>query len=144
MLNAAELRERLEAVLSELDRLRGEVPAFAGAPTARRIDAILKARRQRGQFFDPEIFADPAWDMLLELYAADLKAVRISVSQLCIASGVPPTTALRWMRSLEQKGLLRRTDDTVDGRRRYVFLTPRAIDSMTELLKACPPSELLL
>jgi DNA-binding MarR family transcriptional regulator len=143
ILNVAELREQLAAALRELDRLR-RVPALADATAAERVEAILKARRLRGRFFDSQLFADPAWDMLLELYAADLKGVRISVTQLCIGAAVPPTTALRWMRSLEQQGLLGRSADHFDARRRYVFLLPGARDTMTELLTACPPAESLL
>ncbi len=58
---------------------------------------IIRQRQLRARFFDGELFADPAWDMLLDLTAARVEARRVSVTSLCIASGVPPTTALRWI-----------------------------------------------
>lgn len=143
ILDAAELRDKLSAALRELDRLRG-VPALPGAPTIKRLEAILEARRLRERFFDPQLFADPAWDMLLVLYLADLKGVRTTVSQLCISAAVPATTGIRWIRSLEQKGLIGRNIDRLDGRRRYVFLMPTAIETMARLLTACPPPEPLI
>jgi hypothetical protein len=43
----------------------------------------------REQFFGPDLFADPAWDILLDLYAARLEQQRVAVSSLCIAAAVP-------------------------------------------------------
>lgn len=143
ILEAAELRAKLAAALREIDRLRG-VPALPEAATAERVESILKARRLRGQFFGPDLFADPAWDILLDLYVAELKGVRTTVSQLCIGAAVPTTTAIRWIRSLEKKGLLQRTRDYFDGRRSFISLMPEASKRMSALLQACPPTEPLL
>jgi DNA-binding MarR family transcriptional regulator len=143
ILDAAELREKLAAALREIDRLKG-VPAIAEAVTAERVDSILKARRLRDEFFGSSLFADPAWDILLELYVAELKGIRRSVSAVCIGAAVPLTTALRWIRSLEKKGLLVRTDDYFDGRRSYISLAPEASERMAALLEACPPTEPLI
>jgi DNA-binding MarR family transcriptional regulator len=114
---AGEAPDHCEVVNSRILRAedRGE--------TARRIRSVLKARRQRAKFFRPDLFADPAWDMLLELYATLLCDRRICVSALCEASDVPPTTALRWIRKLETEGLLIRRTDPFDGRRVWVELS---------------------
>ena len=64
--------------------------------------------------------------MLLELYDADFTGRRISVSSLCFASGVPQTTALRWIKVLEREGQIKRTPDPRDGRRYFVELTESA------------------
>src|SRR5690606_9764038 len=74
--------------------------------TAQQVRDLLRARRLRDEFLPGDLFADPAWDMLLDLFAARLEQERVSVSSLCIASAVPPTTALRWIRTLTEKGLL--------------------------------------
>src|SRR3546814_16438627 len=48
---------------------------------------LLRRRRQRDEAFPKDLFADPAWDMLLDLYAAQqLERPPIAVSSLCIAS----------------------------------------------------------
>ena len=74
--------------------------APSGAKAARTITSnnireMLRWRRRRDQLFAGDLFADPAWDMMLDLAAAGLEGVDVAVSSLCIASAVPATTALR-------------------------------------------------
>ncbi|MBU3078974.1 winged helix DNA-binding protein [Sphingomonas quercus] len=90
------------------------------------IRAFIRARRVRDQFFRGDFFADPAWDILLDLAAARKEGRGVSVSSLCIAAAVPPTTALRWIKSLGDEGLLVRRADPTDGRRVFIALTERA------------------
>ena len=94
------------------------------------VKSAVRARRLRERYFDAELFADPAWDILLELLQAELAQYRVSVSSLCIAAHVPSTTALRWISTLTDSGLLRRRPDPHDGRRMFMELTPRASDAM--------------
>ena len=90
---------------------------------------ILHARRRRCLYFG-NLFGEPAWDMLLELYSAFLEQRRISVSSLCIASAVPATTALRHIGYLEKAGLLTRRGDPLDRRRVFVALTATALEAL--------------
>lgn len=90
------------------------------------IRTVIRGRRLRGQFFDPELFADPAWDMLLDLMAAHLDQQRVAVSSLCIASAAPATTALRWIKTLTDYGLFVRRADPTDGRRVFIELSDSA------------------
>ena len=87
---------------------------------------MLEARRTRTQFFSSDLFADPAWDMLLELLVAELTGQRVTISSLCTASNVPTTTALRWIKTLEQHGLVKRRADPLDARRYFIALTNHA------------------
>ncbi len=96
------------------------------AVTVPEVRAILRARRLRERFFSPELFADPAWDMLLDLAAARLEQSRVAVSSLCIAAAVPPTTALRWIKALTERGLLERKNDDCDARRVFIQLSDHA------------------
>lgn len=91
---------------------------------------MYKSRRLRGNFFSKDLFADPAWDMLLELYSARLNSRTISISSLCIASDVPATTALRWIDTLVKCGLVTRTPDHFDKRRILASITDIAADKM--------------
>ena len=102
----------------------------APAPAAETVRAMVRARRLRAQFFDSELFADPAWDMLLDLYAARLDQHRVAVSSLCIASAVPATTALRWIKTLTDRGLFVRRADPTDGRRVFIELADDAANAM--------------
>lgn len=86
----------------------------------------IRQRRLRESLFSSDLFADPAWDMLLDLYAAELERRAVSVSSLCIAAAVPTTTALRWIKLLSQRGWLVRTQDPSDGRRINMHLSQEA------------------
>ncbi len=84
----------------------------------------------RSRFFDSELFADPAWDILLDLTVARVEHTREFVTSLCIASGVPPTTALRWIAQMRETGLVERVEDETDKRRAFITLTDKAADGM--------------
>lgn len=103
----------------------------ANQPTHGEIRSLLRARRMREQYLPADLFADPAWDMILDLMAARLSGQRVSVSSLCIAAAVPPTTALRWIRQLTERGVFARIDDPADGRRVFIELTDSAADAFT-------------
>lgn len=129
-------RDKLQMALRILDGVsvpeQQPEPASESRPvTEQELRLMLRARRNRARFFDGDLFADPAWDMLLELYAAELGQRRLAVTSLCIGSGVPATTALRWIRTLENKGLLVRSADPRDGRRVFVSLSETAVRSMS-------------
>ena len=125
---------RLSTVTDEPGRaaiaLREAVPA---APIeVERVRTVIRARRLRGRFFDEQLFADPAWDMLLDLLAAEVAQHRVPVSSLCIAAAVPATTALRWIKTMTDAGLFVRRADPHDGRRIFVELAPAASDAMRQ------------
>jgi len=105
-----------------------EVPQLEGE----KVRAVIRARRLRARFFDEELFADPAWDMLLDLLQAEIAQHRVPVSSLCIAAAVPATTALRWIRTMTDAGLFRRRADPHDGRRIFVELSPAASTAMRQ------------
>lgn len=94
--------------------------------SAERVRNVLRARRLRAHFFPDDLFADPAWDMLLDLFYAELAQHRVAVSSLCVAAAVPPTTALRWLTTLVNRGLVVRRPDPRDARRVFVELAPDA------------------
>lgn len=95
---------------------------------------MIRMRRLRDRFFDASLFADPAWDMLLDLMAARLEGVQVAVSSLCIAAAVPPTTALRWIKLMTDNGLFERVSDPVDGRRVFIRLSDNSAEAMTRYL----------
>ncbi|MDQ3139621.1 MAG: winged helix DNA-binding protein [Pseudomonadota bacterium] len=103
--------------------VRHEGPGEIKAATVR---ALIRARRLRDRYFRSELFADPAWDMLLDLMAARLEKKRVAVSSLCIAAAVPATTALRWIKTLTDEGMFVRVADPKDGRRVFIELSDPA------------------
>jgi len=99
-------------------------------PDPRLVRRILRHRQLRARHFDAQLFADPAWDMLLDLTAARAEHTRVSVTSLCIASGVPATTALRWISQMVEQGLFVRVGDQTDRRRAFIELSERSSDAM--------------
>lgn len=117
----------------------------APAPTGEvaMLRAMIRGRRLREQFFDGGLFADPAWDMMLDLMAARLEMRQVAVSSLCIAASVPPTTALRWIKTLTDSGLFVRIADPRDGRRVFIELSTVAAEGLAAYLSAIRRSEVL-
>lgn len=108
------------------------VQATTGAPeiSLETIRKVIRARRLRARYFAEDLFADPAWDMLLDLLQAEISHLRVPVSSLCIAAAVPATTALRWLKTMVKRGLFLRRADPHDGRRVFVELAPVASEAM--------------
>ncbi len=94
-------------------------------PNPQRVRTMIKMRQLRGRYFGNDIFADPAWDMLLDLIAARAELRQISITSLCIASGVAPTTALRWITMMTEKGFFERREDDRDKRRAFIALSDK-------------------
>lgn len=107
------------------------VPAADLPPLAiETVRNVIRARRLRARYFPEDLFADPAWDMLLDLLQAEIAQLRVPVSSLCIAAAVPATTALRWLKTLVSKGVFIRRADPHDGRRVFVELAPEASQAL--------------
>ena len=144
--------EILQQISDEVARIAGMLAALAqeeageaveegggkdGPPLdAGTIRAIIRARRLRDRYFKGGIFADPAWDMMLDLMAARLERHRVAVSSLCIAAAVPPTTALRWIKTLTERGVFVRCADPSDGRRVYIELSDEAARALASYIRA--------
>ena len=102
-----------------------------------RSDAALQlygVRRERHQFFDNGLFGEPAWDILLILYWAEMEQLRLTVSNVCEAAHVPPTTALRWISKLEADGMILRVPHPYDGRVFRLSLSGHVVERMNQLM----------
>lgn len=90
-------------------------------------------RRERAVIFgNAELFGEPAWDILLDLYVAHAEGKTVSVSSACIGSAAPPTTGLRWLGVLSDQGLIVREHDPEDQRRVLVRLSDTGLAAMDE------------
>ena len=136
-----QLSEEVSRIASTLARLSTGPGApvrklAAIAPTdvpplsADTVRAVIRARRLRARYFREDLFADPAWDMLLDLLQAEIAQLRVPVSSLCIAASVPATTALRWLKTMVSQGIFVRRADPHDGRRVFVELAPEASQAL--------------
>jgi hypothetical protein len=105
---------------------------------ARAVDVArleLRRRRRRDEHFPTGLFADPAWDMLLDLFVTQEEGRQLCVSSVCLAAAVPISTGLRHLRRLEDLALVQRRPDPTDARRAFVLLTDQAKDMMRRVLQ---------
>lgn len=86
--------------------------------------AYALRRKRQAIFGNSDLFGEPAWDILLDLFIADGEGKTVSVSSACIGSAAPATTGLRWLGVLADEGLVVRENDHEDHRRVLVRLTP--------------------
>jgi hypothetical protein len=145
----ARFAETLSLLTAERDQpriaqIRDTGPGFRAEPAGEPLTAtratdvrdVIRARRMRAAHFPDDLFADPAWDMLLDLFAAELEHRRVSVSSLCIAAAVPGTTALRWIGSMIEARLFDRYADPNDRRRAFISLSATARAGMQQYFHA--------
>lgn len=89
---------------------------------------LYRIRRYRDAAFDRGLFADPGWDMLLDLFASMRDGV--SVKSLCAASIRPSTSGLRVLERLIDADLVRRVPDQRDRRQILIVPTVKATAAM--------------
>jgi DNA-binding MarR family transcriptional regulator len=93
------------------------------------------ARRARGRFVGGAMFGEPAWDMLLALYITEASE-RQSVTNLVGLSGVPATTALRWIDHLVSEGFASRRPHMTDRRMSFIEITDKGRENLDAYFSA--------
>ena len=99
-------------------------------------EKMICARSSRREYFKDDLFSESGWEMLLALYCADAVGHRMTISNLCDASGNPATTALRWIEKLIAQGLLSRRKHPLDSRVFFIEFQPSGRDAMRSYLMA--------
>lgn len=115
-------------------------------PSTARMGVALawqRANDLRANHFDhaENLFADPGWAILLDLYIHQVQGRPVTVSSACIAAKVPPTTGLRWLTRLQDDALIERTSSPSDARVVYVSLSAGAIERIEGALDAVIESD---
>ena len=87
------------------------------------------------------LFADPAWNILLDLFLSDEGGRDLSVTAVCIGSRSSAATALRYITLLVERKLIDRIADEHDGRRTYVRLTAKGWNAMVSLFDDEAPAD---
>jgi DNA-binding MarR family transcriptional regulator len=94
--------------------------------------ALLFQGELRRSIF-PGLLRQPAWDMLLAAYVAAHESIELTPAALCAYSGEPAAQACRWLRRMEQEGLVRRRRGRSDAA--IVLITKSAATRLQQLLK---------
>ncbi len=112
---------------------KDQPPVYAARITlVQLVEKTLQEHRNRYIVIDQALFREPAWDILLELFLAELKGERLSVSNACVSTNLPESTALRHLSNMEERGYIVRVRDENDRRRIYVELTQESLDRLRD------------
>lgn len=129
---------RITLLLNELLYPSEDDAAANAAPSTTELVALAKenirARRLRQELFPNIQVADPAWDLMLELFINQAEARRISVTGLGLSANVPGATVLRWLAMFHEAGLIVREPDPADRRRIWVSLTETGWEKMHQAI----------
>lgn len=98
--------------------------------------AFIIKRDVRDEILGADLFADPAWDLLLELYVAKAEDRALTIGEACIGARVSPTTGLRWIGELERAGCIEKVVDRVDRRRTFLQLTDRQTEALDHFFRS--------
>lgn len=103
-----------------------------------RAKLILSSRRLRARYFNPAVFGEPAWEILLVLYITDSSGGRQTLGKLADWIETPPTSVLRWVGYLEKEKFLERQPHPNDRRITFLRLLPKGREAMDAYLGAVP------
>jgi DNA-binding MarR family transcriptional regulator len=135
-------QKRLTELSVELEDLAGRLSALIredvpqSPPLTPVLVRLVLALRLIGSDYFPAGLGEPARNMMLVLYAAQLDQQRLTPTRLAAASAVPLATALRWLDIMQERNLVRRSRDPSDRRLVRLALTPRAVAGIEAYLSA--------
>lgn len=92
-------------------------------------------RRRRDSLIRHDLFAEPAWDMLLDLYIQHHRGQPVAVDRLCAVAATAGTTALRWLGLLIEKELVIRSSSAGEDGAVRVALSDRGVSEMERYLR---------
>ena len=108
--------------------------AFSDEKLAQIATWLYSERIYRAGQFNPALFGEPAWDMLLDLFIQKANGRRVGTTSLCLGANVPQTTGLRYIDLLEEEGLVYRYTPPDDKRLSLVDYTPEGYKRMRQYL----------
>lgn len=144
---SGELRRLVGSLLALTERLpdQHDQTLFFQAPAnIRQTDAELAAfarrtvecRMVRKQHLPEDMFAEGGWNIMLDAFICEHRGDNVAVTDACLASDVPSTTALRHLSLLIERGLIQKAPDPKDSRRAFVMLTPAGRNAIRAVLSA--------
>ncbi len=87
-------------------------------------------RALRRRHLPAELLGEPAWDILLDIFANRAVGKRVSFKSTCLATGVPASEAVRWVNLLEAEDLLFHRRDAKDPCCLWLDLTDLGMERM--------------
>ncbi|MFD1106234.1 ArsR family transcriptional regulator [Sphingobium olei] len=95
------------------------------------LSRYMEARRMRAMLLGQDLFSDPAWDILLALFQAELEGGDMTLEQLSETLRLSLSVVVGQVGAMERRGLLVENRTSPNSRRRRaVRLSPLATDAM--------------
>ena len=129
---AGRLVRQLEDLLRSTQELPAESAPDSSGATVELARRALEARRERDRVFGAGTFADPAWDVLLDLFVAGEENRAVDAFSLCGRSALPEGVILRSIAHLVQSNLVTRRANAADPRSIYLVLTAEGRAKMSD------------
>lgn len=92
-------------------------------------------RRRRDSLIRYDVFAEPAWDLLLELYIQHHEGRPVDLGRLIEVAGVTEPTTLRWVGLLMEKDLVARLPHGGESKDPQIVLTRQGVAEMERYLR---------
>jgi hypothetical protein len=101
-----------------------------------RAETMLRWSRFKTKTLDlgTGLFSDSCWDMCLDIYICDLKREQITVSSIAHSSGIPMTTAMRYINVMVEEGLLEKSPNPSDNRMIFISTSEICRDKISNVL----------
>ncbi len=141
----AQASEKIQAldglVTSSEDKPNDQLTPAAGninaAELIHRAEKLLKWSRLKADTLNlgAGLFADSCWNMCLDTYICDLKGEKITVSSIAHSSGIPMTTAMRYINVMAEQGLLEKTQNPSDNRMIFISTSATCKDKVSTILR---------
>ncbi len=125
---------------SQLDETDSSIEIANDADLIDRAESLLKWSRLKAEFLNmgTGLFSDSCWDMCLDIYICDLKGQQITVSSVAHSSGIPMTTAMRYINVMSEEGLLEKTPNPSDNRMIFVSTSASCKQRISDVLQKLP------
>jgi len=97
---------------------------------------LYAMRRRRDKYIARDLLGEPGWDMMLAIYAHRLDMT--TSTELCHSSISPPSTGLRWVQALTNRGLIEHVHapENPDQRLKFFALTQEGRATIERALRA--------
>lgn len=98
--------------------------------------ALLDTQAMRGHYFSSDLFADPAWAMVLFVYASQGRRAGLSLDSLRDSQLVgPATVTLRWILKLVDEGVFQLVGDGPQPGNTFVQTSSDALKNLEKWLR---------
>lgn len=103
----------------------------------RRAEKLLQWSRFKAETLNlgSGLFADSCWNMCLDVYICDLKDKKVTVSSIAHSSGIPMTTAMRYINVMAGEGLLGKAPNPSDHRMIFISTSETCKDKISAILR---------